>query len=64
MENENEKLSCLLWGICFLIPLVGIILYFTDKTPKGKAAGKAALIGIGFGFLIGFIATLSGTSSY
>lgn len=44
---SNDNLGCLLGGVCFLIPLVGLILYLTekDKTPnKAKMAGKIALI--------------------
>ena len=45
MENENDKLSCLETGLCFLIPLLGLIIYLREPNPSGKAAGKAALLG-------------------
>lgn len=48
-EVEEEKVPFSTKLISFIIPLVGIILYFTNKKDhpkKSKACGKAALISI------------------
>jgi hypothetical protein len=47
--------------ICFLIPLLGLILYilWKDTNPiKSSGAGKAALWGVAFYFFLGFIGAL------
>ncbi len=52
--NPNDKKSTGLNILSFFIPLVGLILYLTqkDQTPiKAKACGKAALIG----FIVGIV---------
>ena len=49
--------------LAFIIPLVGIILYFfyREKTPnKAKEILKWALISMAIGFVIGFISGLAG----
>lgn len=48
-EVEEEKVPFSTKLISFIVPLVGIILYFTNKKDhpkKSKACGKAALISI------------------
>jgi hypothetical protein len=66
MENtqnqspNTEKLGVLLSIVCFLIPLVGLILYFvykTDKPAKSKGACYAALAGFIVGVVINLIAS-------
>lgn len=67
--NPNDKKSTGLNIISFFIPLVGLILYLTqkDQTPiKAKACGKAALIGFIVGIVVSiiyviFIAVLAGS---
>ncbi|MCB5253781.1 MAG: zinc ribbon domain-containing protein [Candidatus Cloacimonadaceae bacterium] len=66
--QEDGELGCLLGGLCFLFPIVGLILYLVWKNEmpnKAKQAGKWALIGfivsmaisIIYGIIIGVAAT-------
>lgn len=58
----NDKKSTGLNIISFFIPLVGLIIYLTqkDQTPiKAKAAGKAALIGFILGIVVSIIYTIA-----
>jgi FtsH-binding integral membrane protein len=60
-ENPDDKLSTGLQVLSFCIPLVGAVVYFSnkDKNPnKAKAACHAALWGIGLGILINILVTL------
>lgn len=66
--GEDGSIGCLLGGVCFLFPIVGLILYLVwkDTMPvKAKDAGKWALIAFGVSFLfwlicfIGFAAVAS-----
>ncbi|MCQ2233855.1 MAG: hypothetical protein MJZ24_03820 [Paludibacteraceae bacterium] len=53
--------SYLMNGLCFCIPLVGIILYFIKKNEQPNCAKKYltwSLIGIGLGVIISIIATI------
>jgi hypothetical protein len=46
----DGKLGCLMGGLCFLFPIVGLILYLVWNSTmpmKAKEAGKWALIGFG-----------------
>ncbi len=55
--QTDEPLGCFLSGVCFLVPLVGLILYLTwkDSAPtKSKQAGKMALIG----FIVGVVVSI------
>lgn len=55
--QSDEKLGCFLSGICFLAPIVGLILFLVwkDSSPtKSKEAGKWALIG----FIVWFVLNL------
>lgn len=71
---NDDPLGCLLGGVCFLVPLIGLILYLNWKSTmprKAKEAGKWALIGfivsMVFSFVYyGFIASeiYSGISNY
>ena len=59
--NSNDVPSSGLNIISFLIPLVGLIIYLTekDKAPKkANAAGKAALWGVGISVLLGVISVI------
>ena len=59
--NPNDTPSTGLNIICFLIPIVGLIIYLTerDKAPKkANTAGKAALWSIGITTLIGIISVI------
>lgn len=52
--NEVDKLGCLLGGICYLVPLIGLVLFISwkDTNPnKAKSAGMWALVG----FIIGIL---------
>jgi hypothetical protein len=59
--NPNDIPSTGLNIVSFLIPLVGLIIYLTekDKAPKkANAAGKAALWGVGISVLLGVISVI------
>ena len=62
---ENDQPSTGLNIISFLIPLVGLIIYLTQKDQfpvKAKSSGKSALWGVGVSFALGilfFIISLS-----
>ena len=51
IDKSEEKLGCGLGGICFLVPIVGLILYFVYKsngeTRKSKSAITVAAISFG-----------------
>lgn len=56
--NTNDHPSAGLNIISFLIPLVGLIIYLTERerSPrKATSAGKAALWGVGVSFLLGLL---------
>ncbi len=60
-ENPHDKLNTALQVVSFCIPLVGAIIYFSekDKYPnKAKTACHAALWGFGIGILLNIIATV------
>jgi len=53
-SQSSEGAGCFLSGLSFLIPLLGLILYFVWKDSKPKASkdcGKSAL----WGFIIGLV---------
>jgi hypothetical protein len=57
-SNPNDQPSAGLNIISFLIPLVGLIIYLTerDRSPrKATSAGKAALWGIGVTVILSMI---------
>ncbi len=57
---SEEKLGIGLSILCFLIPLVGLILFFvykSDKPAKSKGACYAALAGFIVGVVLNLIAT-------
>lgn len=57
--NPQDKLGCFMWGLCFIFPILGIILYFVYKqysTQKAKSALWAALISLGIGIVFCSIA--------
>ena len=59
--NPNDTPSTGLNIICFLIPIVGLIIYLMekDKTPKkANSAGKSALWGTGISVLLGVISVI------
>jgi len=59
--NPNDVPSTGLNIVSFLVPLVGLVIYLTekDKAPKkAKSAGKAALWGTGISFLLGLISVI------
>ena len=61
MSNIDQK-STGLNIICFLIPLVGLIIYLTQKDThpiKATSAGKAALWGVGISFALGIISFIA-----
>lgn len=51
--------------ISFIIPLIGAIIYFTNKANspnKAQAAGRAALWGLEFAILLNLLVFVSGKS--
>ncbi len=58
---DNEDLGCGWMVLCFLIPLVGLVLYFAwnDKKPvAAKTAGLVAIISVGIDIVISILASL------
>ena len=56
-NSSEEQLSTVLWIVSFIIPLVGIILYFSNKATKpikAKGALSAAIWGVAvsLGFML------------
>lgn len=57
-SNQNDQPSAGLNILSFLIPLVGLIIYLTerDRSPrKANSAGKAALWGVGVSVILSMI---------
>ena len=57
-ESSVDMPNGVLNVISFLIPLVGAIIYFSNKSSypiKAKAAGNAALWGLGFGIVLNLL---------
>jgi hypothetical protein len=49
--KESTDLGCGMSLLCFLIPIIGLILFFTEKNEKGRNALALAFIG----FIIGIV---------
>ncbi len=61
-ENPNDKLGTGLAIVSFLIPLVGAIIYFSnkeEKPKKAKSACHAALWGFGIGVVLNILTTVA-----
>lgn len=61
--NNDDKLSTGLAIVSFCFPIVGIIVYFSnksDKPNKAKSACHAALWGFGIGIVLNILLRLSG----
>lgn len=64
-QNPDDKLSTGLAIVSFCIPIVGAIIYFSDKDKmpnKAKSACHAALWGVGFGIILNILGRLAGAS--
>ena len=60
-EKKNNKASFGMKFLCFLIPLVGLIIFLSSKKEKpeyAKGCGVAALMGFIVGFVISIIITV------
>jgi len=60
---SDDSMGCLLGGVYFLFPIVGLILYFVWKDTKprsAKFAGKWALIGVIVNIVFAIIAGIAG----
>lgn len=58
---RDDSLGFWMGVLCFLFPIVGIILYFVcrDKTPnRASTALQVSLISVGLNFVIGFLSAL------
>lgn len=61
-KTIEDDPNCLMNGLCFFIPLVGIILYFIKKNEQPNCTKKYltwSLIGIGLGIFINIIVALA-----
>jgi uncharacterized membrane protein YvbJ len=61
-SDVSDEPGCLMNGLCFLIPWVGIVLYFVKKETQPKSAKSYliwAIVGIILSFLFYFILILS-----
>ena len=58
--KSDEKLGCLLWGICFLIPLVGLILFFVYRSKNETIKAQTAIIAAIVGFIVDLILIFTG----
>lgn len=56
-NDEKEKAGCLGIGASFLFPLVGVIIYFSNKDKVENAS--AYLIAAGISFALGMIMRLA-----
>lgn len=60
-ENPHDQLSTGLQVVSFCIPIVGAVIYFSEKEKypnKAKSACHAALWGFGIGILLNLLVTL------
>lgn len=58
----DDNPGCLMNGLCFLIPLVGFIAYFTKKDTQPNCAKSYltwALVSFGIGILFNIFATIA-----
>ena len=51
--DVSDEPGCLMNGLCFLVPLVGIVLYFVNKETSPKSA-KSYLTWAIVGFIVDF----------
>ena len=54
-SSVEDKPGCLMNGLCFLLPIVGIVLYFVKKDTLPNCAKSYliyALVGIGVGIVL------------
>ena len=58
-SSVDDKPGCLMNGICFIIPLVGLIMYFVKKNTQPNCA-KSYIIWAAVGFGISILLNLSG----
>lgn len=70
IQDDNQT-GCLIGGLCFFFPIVGLILYLIWKETKpesAKFAGKWALIGfivnVGLSIFGGIVGGIIGTMGY
>jgi hypothetical protein len=60
-SNPNDTPSTGLNIVSFLVPIVGLVIYLTekDKAPiKAKSAGKAAIWGVGVSVILSVISII------
>jgi hypothetical protein len=60
-ENPHDQLSTVLQVVSFCIPIVGAVIYFSEKEKypnRAKSACHAALWGFGIGILLNLLVTL------
>ncbi len=60
-ENDENKAGCVGIAFSFLFPIVGTILYFTQKESvvNSSAYLVAAVVGIAIGFFMNLIASMA-----
>ena len=59
-HRSEEKLGCWLWGLCCVIPIVGLILFFVYKSQDEKLKAKSAITAAIIGFIIGLLFQFGG----
>lgn len=54
-DNKYDRLGCWMWGLCILIPILGLILYFIWKEEypeKARSVVKASIIGFSINLML------------
>jgi uncharacterized membrane protein YvbJ len=59
-EKQEENLGCWMWGLCFIIPLIGLIMFFVYRSQRHKAKAQSAITAAIIGFVISIILEISG----
>ncbi len=60
-NTPEDKGGCLWGGLCFLFPIVGLILYLVwrqDKPNTARSCGIGAIVGVVFSFVMSILYTV------
>lgn len=60
-EHPDDKGGCLWGGLCFLVPVVGLILYLIWRKEKPKTArvcGIGALVSVGLSIVVSILSVI------
>jgi uncharacterized membrane protein YvbJ len=58
VQETDDSMGCLMGGLCFLLPIVGLILYLIWKDSKPISARFCARWGL-FGFILEIILSIA-----